>query len=196
MYSVKRITDGARIDVWAECNTRPLCSSTRATPLKIITTARLSVHTLIGSYDALRTKTRPFISFLMLRERKRACQNHGLLSEVLATIALLSQVVHCRCYVLNQSCYVFVALSLWSAAGEEAFRDAYGAARKQSVASTSALVIPGSRAECPASEITCSAASGHALYNSQALIIGHTTSYRPCTITAGMERILPMFSIK
>jgi hypothetical protein len=34
----------------------------RATPLKIITTARRSVHTLIGSKDVFRTKTRPFIT--------------------------------------------------------------------------------------------------------------------------------------
>jgi hypothetical protein len=39
----------------------PLCSSTRATPLKIITTARRSVHTLIGSKEVFRTKTLPFI---------------------------------------------------------------------------------------------------------------------------------------
>jgi hypothetical protein len=49
MYSVKRITDGAWIDSFAECSMWPLCSSTRATPLKIMTTARRSVHTLIGS---------------------------------------------------------------------------------------------------------------------------------------------------
>src|SRR5437762_1207387 len=39
----------------------PLCSSMRATPLKIITTARRSVHTLIGSKEAFRTKTRAFM---------------------------------------------------------------------------------------------------------------------------------------
>lgn len=39
----------------------PLCSSTRATPLKIITTARRSVQTLIGSKEAFSTRTRPFI---------------------------------------------------------------------------------------------------------------------------------------
>jgi hypothetical protein len=49
MYSVKRITEGACIDIFAECKMCPLCSSTRATPLKIITTARRSLHTLIGS---------------------------------------------------------------------------------------------------------------------------------------------------
>src|SRR5438876_1631705 len=39
----------------------PLCSSMRATPLKIITTARRSVQTLIGSNDVFSTKTRAFI---------------------------------------------------------------------------------------------------------------------------------------
>lgn len=39
----------------------PLCSSTLATPLKIMTTARLSVHTLTGSKEVFRTKTLPFI---------------------------------------------------------------------------------------------------------------------------------------
>ena len=52
----------------------PLCSSTRATPLKIITTARLSVHTLMGSKEVFRTKTLPFILGLILRERGRGCQ--------------------------------------------------------------------------------------------------------------------------
>ena len=44
----------------------PLCSSTRATPLKIITTARLSVHTLMGSKEVFRTRTLPFIVGLIL----------------------------------------------------------------------------------------------------------------------------------
>src|SRR6266542_1025383 len=57
----------------------PLCSSTRAKPLKIITTARLSVHTLIASNDAFKTSTRPFIQSLILRERLRQCQNLYLL---------------------------------------------------------------------------------------------------------------------
>jgi hypothetical protein len=43
--------------------------------LKIITTARLSVHTLIGSKEVFRTKTLPFISGLILRERGEGCQN-------------------------------------------------------------------------------------------------------------------------
>ena len=46
----------------------PLCSSMRATPLKIITTARRSVHTLIGSKEAFSTKTRAFIIEAILRE--------------------------------------------------------------------------------------------------------------------------------
>src|SRR5712692_9161511 len=53
----------------------PLCSSTRATPLKIITTARRSVHTLMGSKEAFSTKTLPVILSLILRERIRKCQN-------------------------------------------------------------------------------------------------------------------------
>src|SRR4030095_31029 len=54
----------------------PLCSSTRATPLKIMTTARRSVHTFIGSKEVFRTKTLPFIPSLILRERRRECQNY------------------------------------------------------------------------------------------------------------------------
>src|SRR5205085_4965911 len=75
MYSVRRMSDGACIVTFAEWSMCPLCSSTRATPLKIITTARRSVHTLIGSNEVFRTKTRPFISGLILRERGRECQN-------------------------------------------------------------------------------------------------------------------------
>lgn len=55
----------------------PLCSSTRATPLKIITTARLSVHTLMGSKEVLRTKTLPFISADITRARKRVSKIKG-----------------------------------------------------------------------------------------------------------------------
>src|SRR2546421_6935955 len=60
-YSVSLITDGACKASRCECNMWPLCSSMRATPLKIITTARRSVHTLIGSKEAFKTKTRPVI---------------------------------------------------------------------------------------------------------------------------------------
>src|SRR6185369_8677650 len=74
MYSVSRITEGAWIASFCEWSMCPLCSSTRATPLKIITTARLSVHTLTGSKEVLRTKTLPFILWLILRERGRECQ--------------------------------------------------------------------------------------------------------------------------
>src|SRR6185295_1748807 len=52
----------------------PLCSSIRATPLKIMTTARRSVHTLIGSNEAFKTRTRAFIVRAILRERRRKCQ--------------------------------------------------------------------------------------------------------------------------
>src|SRR5262245_48542609 len=54
----------------------PLCSSTLATPLKIITTARRSVHTLMGSNELFRTKTLPFILSLILRDGPRECQNN------------------------------------------------------------------------------------------------------------------------
>jgi hypothetical protein len=68
------MTDGAWIESLCEWSMWPLCSSTRATPLKIMTTARLSVHTLIGSKEVFRTKTLPFILGLILRERGRECQ--------------------------------------------------------------------------------------------------------------------------
>ena len=61
MYSVRRMTEGAWIASFCEWSMWPLCSSTRATPLKIITTARLSVHTLMGSKEVFRTKTLPFM---------------------------------------------------------------------------------------------------------------------------------------
>src|SRR6185295_15267191 len=76
IYSVRRITDGAWIDSFCECNMCPLCSSTLATPLKIITTARRSVHTFIGSNEVFRTKTLPFILSVILREPQRECQNY------------------------------------------------------------------------------------------------------------------------
>src|SRR5688572_18411801 len=46
----------------------------RATPLKIITTARRSVHTLIGSNEAFRTRTRAFMVEAILREPLGKCQ--------------------------------------------------------------------------------------------------------------------------
>src|SRR6185369_14633323 len=70
MYSVKRMTDGAWMESFWEWSIWPLCSSTRATPLKIMTTARLSVHTLIGSKEVFRTKTLPFIWGDITRARK------------------------------------------------------------------------------------------------------------------------------
>src|SRR5689334_23988570 len=70
------MTEGACISILCECNMCPLCSSTRATPLKIITTARRSVHTLIGSNEVFRTKTLPFILSLILREPQRECQKY------------------------------------------------------------------------------------------------------------------------
>src|SRR5689334_7241227 len=77
MYSVKRITDGAWIESFWEWSMWPLCSSTRATPLKIMTTARLSVQTLMGSKEVLRTKTLPFISLDITRARKRVSKLCG-----------------------------------------------------------------------------------------------------------------------
>jgi hypothetical protein len=68
------MTEGAWIESFCEWSIWPLCSSTRATPLKIMTTARLSVHTLMGSKEVFRTKTLPFILGLILRERGRECQ--------------------------------------------------------------------------------------------------------------------------
>src|SRR5262245_65560428 len=61
LYSVKRMTEGACMAIRCECSMCPLCSSMRATPLKIMTTARRSVHTLMGSKEAFRTKTRAFM---------------------------------------------------------------------------------------------------------------------------------------
>src|ERR1051325_4690805 len=55
------MTEGACISISCERSMWPLCSSMRATPLKIITTARRSVHTLMGSKEAFSTKTRAFM---------------------------------------------------------------------------------------------------------------------------------------
>src|SRR5713226_4563764 len=60
-YSVSLITAGACKASFSEWSMCPLCSSMRATPLKIITTARRSVHTLMGSKEAFRTSTRAFM---------------------------------------------------------------------------------------------------------------------------------------
>src|SRR5215471_10208775 len=61
MYSIRRITDGIGIENRAECNHCAELSSAFATPLRINTTARRAVHTLIGSNEAFRTSTREFI---------------------------------------------------------------------------------------------------------------------------------------
>src|SRR5262245_38103385 len=61
MYSTSRITDGIGIENRAECSQRAELSSAFATPLRISTTARRAVQTLIGSNDALSTKTRDCI---------------------------------------------------------------------------------------------------------------------------------------
>ena len=61
MYSISRITEGIGIENRAECNHWAELSSAFATPLRINTTARRAVHTLIGSKEAFRTSTREFI---------------------------------------------------------------------------------------------------------------------------------------
>ena len=61
MYSISRITEGIGIENRAECNHWAELSSAFATPLRISTTARRAVHTLIGSKEAFRTSTREFI---------------------------------------------------------------------------------------------------------------------------------------
>src|SRR5713101_4239300 len=82
-YSVSLITAGACNASFSECSMCPLCSSMRATPLKIITTARRSVHTLMGSKEAFRTSTRRFIEIVILREPGGGCQKIGLSGRVL-----------------------------------------------------------------------------------------------------------------
>src|SRR6266404_5355295 len=77
-YSVRRITDGACISIRWECSMCPLCSSMRATPLKIITTARLSVHTLMGSKEAFRTKTRAFMVEADITRARRKVSKIGV----------------------------------------------------------------------------------------------------------------------
>jgi len=61
MYSISRITEGIGIENLEEWSHWAEHSSALATPLRINTTARRAVHTLIGSNDAFRTKTREFI---------------------------------------------------------------------------------------------------------------------------------------
>src|SRR5437016_13758372 len=58
----------------------PLCSSMRATPLKIITTARRSVHTFIGSKEAFRTKTRAFMIEADITRVRRKVSKFGVRS--------------------------------------------------------------------------------------------------------------------
>lgn len=61
MYSTSLITDGIGIEKRAECTHCAELSSALATPLRISTTARRAVQTLIGSNEAFKTKTREFI---------------------------------------------------------------------------------------------------------------------------------------
>src|SRR2546427_7965296 len=79
-YSVRRITDGACISIRCECSMWPLCSSIRAMPLKIITTARRSVHTLMGSKEAFRTKTRAFMVEADITRARRKVSKIGVKS--------------------------------------------------------------------------------------------------------------------
>ena len=55
----RRITAGRFIVVLAECSCHSECSMTSAFSLSSSTTARRTVHTLIGSYVAFNTSTRP-----------------------------------------------------------------------------------------------------------------------------------------
>src|SRR5437868_639297 len=80
MYSTRRMTDGACIVMRAEWSMCPLCSSMRAMPLKIITTARRSVQTFTGSYEAFRTKTRPVISLEDITRRGKAVTSDRLVN--------------------------------------------------------------------------------------------------------------------
>ena len=59
---------------------------------------------------------------------------------------------------------------------------------------TSALVVSTSAAECPDVWLTTNSASGNARWRSHAVVIGQTTSYRPCTMKVGMCRILSIFA--
>jgi hypothetical protein len=62
MYSLSRMTEGIGIEKREEWSQAVLeLSSASATPLRTRTTARRAVQTLIGSNEALRTKTREFI---------------------------------------------------------------------------------------------------------------------------------------
>src|SRR5579864_3464063 len=56
-YSSRRMTDGSRMATRAECRKCPFSSSVMATPLSTSTRARRAAQTLIGSYDAFRTRT-------------------------------------------------------------------------------------------------------------------------------------------
>src|SRR5579884_4210323 len=53
------MTTGRWSEVLAECSSQSACSITSAFSLSRRTTARLTVHTLIGSYVAFNTSTRP-----------------------------------------------------------------------------------------------------------------------------------------
>src|SRR5262249_3621022 len=74
MYSLSRMTEGVGIENRDECNHVLELSSARATPLSTRTTARRAVQTLMGSNDALRTKTRKFIQNGNIAGTRRACQ--------------------------------------------------------------------------------------------------------------------------
>src|SRR5207253_7523182 len=79
-YSVSRITEGACSASFSEWSICPLCSSIRATPLKIMTTARRSVHTLMGSKEAFRTKTRAFMVEADITRARRKVSKIGVRS--------------------------------------------------------------------------------------------------------------------
>src|SRR5207253_3921152 len=82
----------------------PLCSSMRATPLKIITTARRSVHTLMGSKEAFRTRTRAFMIEADITRVRRKVSKFGVGSpavregSVFAALVLRRAKLICRLY--------------------------------------------------------------------------------------------------
>jgi hypothetical protein len=61
MYSINRMTDGIGMETLDECIQLLEVSSASATPFRIRITALRAVHTLIGSKEAFKTKTREFI---------------------------------------------------------------------------------------------------------------------------------------
>src|SRR5438270_9106911 len=76
----------------------------RATPLKIITTARRSVHTLMGSKEAFRTKTRAFMVEADITRARRKVSKIGVRSPGSAGILPAVRRHPCRAFVLRAGC--------------------------------------------------------------------------------------------